>query len=80
VFSYIIPGATFGPTILPALENYRAIHNTGNLYFDFRIGYQISNSNKVSLIVNNMMNTENMGRPGDMQAPRLWMLQYVTKF
>ncbi len=80
VFSYIIPGATFGPTILPGLENYRAIHNTGNLYFDFRIGYQISNANKVSLIVNNMLNTENMGRPGDMQAPRLWMLQYVTKF
>ncbi len=80
VFSYIIPGASFGPTILPGLENYRDIHNTGNLYFDFRIGYQISNTNKVSLIVNNMMNTENMGRPGDMQAPRLWMLQYVTKF
>jgi hypothetical protein len=27
-----------------------------------------------------MMNAENMGRPGDMQAPRLWMLQFVTKF
>jgi iron complex outermembrane receptor protein len=80
VFGYIIPGATFGPTILPGLENYRAIHNTGNLYFDFRIGHQISNANRISLVVNNMMNTENMGRPGDMQAPRLWMLQYVTKF
>ncbi|HRG57710.1 MAG TPA: TonB-dependent receptor [Bacteroidia bacterium] len=80
VFGYIIPGATFGPTILPGLENYRKIHNTGNLYFDFRFGYQITSGNKVSLIVNNLMNTENMGRPGDMQAPRLWMLQYVTKF
>jgi outer membrane receptor protein involved in Fe transport len=80
VFSYIIPGASFGPTILPGLENYRRIHNTGNLYFDFRVGFQISNANKVSLIVNNVMNAENMGRPGDMQAPRLWMLQYVTKF
>lgn len=80
VFSYLIPGATFGPTILPGLENYRDIHNTGNLYFDFRFGFQISASNKVSLIVNNVLNTENMGRPGDLQAPRLWMLQYVTKF
>ena len=80
VFGYIIPGATFGPTILPGLENYRKIHNTGNLYFDFRFGYQITSGNKVSLIINNLMNTENMGRPGDMQAPRLWMLQYVTKF
>jgi len=80
VFSYIIPGATFGPTILPGLENYRAIHNTGNLYFDFRIGYQVSKANKVSLIINNLMNAENMGRPGDMQPPRLFMLQYVTKF
>lgn len=80
VFSYLIPGAKFGPTILPGLENYRQIHNTGNLFFDFRIGCQISNTNKVSLIVNNVLNAENMGRPGDMQAPRLWMLQYVTKF
>jgi iron complex outermembrane receptor protein len=80
VFSYIIPGATFGPTILPGLENYRAIHNTGNLYFDFRVGYQINNSNKVSLVINNVLNAENMGRPGDMQAPRLFMLQFVTKF
>jgi hypothetical protein len=27
-----------------------------------------------------VLNAENMGRPGDLQAPRLWMLQYVTKF
>ncbi len=80
VFSFIIPGANFGPTILPGLETYRNIHNTGNLFFDLRLGYQINTSNKVSLIVNNMMNAENMGRPGDMQAPRLWMLQFVTKF
>lgn len=80
VFSYLLPGATFGPTILPGLENYRNIHNTGNLYFDFRCGYQITSGNKISLIVNNVLNTENMGRPGDMQAPRLWMLQYVTRF
>jgi iron complex outermembrane receptor protein len=80
VFSYLVPGATFGPTILPGLENYRNIHNTGNLYFDFRCGYQITSGNKISLIVNNVLNTENMGRPGDMQAPRLWILQYVTKF
>lgn len=80
VFGYLIPGATFGPTILPGLENYRNIHNTGNLYFDFRFGYQITSGNKISLIVNNLMNTENMGRPGDMQPPRLWMIQYVTKF
>lgn len=80
VFSYIIPGVKAGPTILPGLENYRTIHNTGNLYFDFRVGCQLSKTNKISLIVNNVLNAENMGRPGDMQAPRLWMLQYVTKF
>jgi iron complex outermembrane receptor protein len=80
VLSYIVPGANIGPTILPGLEDYRNTNNAGNLYFDFRFGYQISNKNKVSLIVNNVFNEENMGRPGDLQAPRLWMLQYVTKF
>ncbi len=80
VFSYLIPGATFGPTILPGLAYYRKIHDTGNLYFDFRAAYNLNTNNKVSLIVNNVMNAENMGRPGDIQAPRLWILQYTTKF
>lgn len=79
VFSFIIPGATGGPTILPGLERYRKIHNAGNLYFDLRVGYRINQNHKISLIVNNLMNAENMGRPGDLQPPRLWMLQYVTK-
>jgi iron complex outermembrane receptor protein len=80
VFSYLVPGANVGPVILPGLADYRQIHNAGNLYFDFRLGYELTKQNKVSLIVNNVLNDENMGRPGDMQPPRQWNIQYVTKF
>jgi outer membrane receptor protein involved in Fe transport len=65
--------------ILPGLREYRQIHRGGNLIFDYRFGYDISEKTRISLIINNLLNAENMGRPGDLMAPRAFMMQYVFK-
>lgn len=66
--------------ILPGLKTYRSIYNKGNLLFDVRIGYQINDTFKVSFIANNILNTETTSRPGDIQAPRNFLVQLAMKF
>lgn len=77
---YVIPGNNLGIYILPGLKRYREVHRSGNLTLDYRIGYDVNKSTKVSIIINNLLNAENMGRPGDLQAPRQLMIQYALKF
>jgi outer membrane receptor protein involved in Fe transport len=73
----VIPGT--GIYILPGLKKYRQEHNGGNLVFDARIGYEINENYRVGFVVNNILNTEYMGRPGDIQAPRNFILQIQAK-
>jgi outer membrane receptor protein involved in Fe transport len=68
-----------GQQILPGLKNYREEHHGVTLVFDARIGYTYKEKYKVSFIVNNIANAEYMTRPGDMQAPRTFMLQLSYK-
>lgn len=68
-----------GTYILPGLKQYRIDHNKGALVFDARIGYEISKNYRVGFVVNNVLNTEYMGRPGDIQAPRNFILQVQMK-
>lgn len=63
--------------ILPGLDRYRQIHTGGNLTLDYRIGAEIQPGSRLSVVVNNILNAENMGRPGDIQPPRTFLLQYV---
>ncbi len=68
-----------GIYILPGLKKYREENNKGNLVFDARIGYDINEKYRLGFVVNNFLNTEYMGRPGDIQAPRNFILQIQAK-
>jgi iron complex outermembrane receptor protein len=79
ISTYFIP-FPLGIYILPGLKKYRQIHRSGDLTFDLRFGVEVNEKSRVSFIVNNLLNAENMGRPGDLQAPRLFMIQYLIHF
>ena len=66
--------------LLPGLKEYRKKYNKGSLVFDFRFGYKINGFMRIGLIANNILNTEYSSRPGDIQAPRNFMLQLQMKF
>lgn len=66
--------------ILEGLKEYREKHNKGYVVMDARIGYEINSNFRVGFIVNNFLNTEYMGRPGDVRAPRSFMAQLQLNF
>ena len=82
----VLLGAAFAQNIvdktfiLPGLLEYRKRYNKGSLVFDFRVGYKINDLMRIGLIANNILNTEYSSRPGDIQAPRNFMLQLQMKF
>ncbi len=80
--------------ILPGLPEYRDTHRnsvsikvggkeiigwTGDWIHDFRVSYQVSKALKTSLIVNNALNAEYSLRPGDVRAPRMFLLQVMLR-
>jgi iron complex outermembrane receptor protein len=77
---YVLPGNNLGLFILPGLKRYREIHRAGSITFDYRFGYNVTKTTRVSVIINNLLNAENMGRPGDLQPPRQLMVQYALQF
>ena len=70
----------FGTEILPGLKEYREKYNSGNLVVDSRIAYKVNDKIRVSFIANNILNAEYTSRPGDIQAPRNFILQLQMKF
>lgn len=70
----------FGDYILPGLPEYRDENDHGNLIFDTRLSYQLNESSRFALIVNNVFNREAMGRPGDILPPRTFLVQYSLNF
>jgi iron complex outermembrane receptor protein len=73
----IFEQSILGNFILPGLQEYRQLHNKGNLVFDLRFGYQIKEHYRLGFVVNNLFNAEYSSRPGDIQAPRNFILQFV---
>jgi len=65
--------------ILPGLEKYRAEHNKGDVVLDFRVAHQLVKGFKIAVIINNILNREYMGRPGDVQMPRTFALMLSMK-
>ena len=65
--------------ILAGLKEYREENNSGSLVFDARVGYEFLKYYRVGFMVNNLLNTEYVGRPGDVQAPRTFLLQLQMK-
>ncbi|MFN5846643.1 MAG: TonB-dependent receptor [Flavobacteriia bacterium] len=62
--------------ILPGLKEYREKYNGGSLVFDARIGYKFEKNYRISLILNNILNSEYTSRPGDIQPPRTVIAQF----
>lgn len=68
-----------GVWILPGLKEYRKTHNGPEHVFDFRISMSMGADSRLSFVVKNAFNKEYMIRPGDVQAPRNYSVQYILK-
>lgn len=68
-----------GEEILRGLKRYRQINNRGLSKFDVRVGHKISEQLQISFIVNNLLNTEYMSRPGAIQPPRMFLIQAMFR-
>jgi iron complex outermembrane receptor protein len=68
-----------GQEFFPGLEEYRMENDEGAIVMDFRAGWQITPSSGLSLFVKNIFNREYMGRPGDIQPPLNFSVQYILK-
>ena len=66
--------------ILPGFYDYWQDHNTGYLLIDEIISYKISKVLTVSAAIKNALNTEYMGRPGDIQPHRNVSLRLSGSF
>lgn len=64
-----------GIEILTGLKEYREKYNKGALVFDSRIMFEAYKSLKINLVTNNIFNAEYVSRPGDIQAPRNFVIQ-----
>ena len=71
----IFETGVLGQDLLVGLDDYRAKNNKGLVMFDARLGYQITEHFKLNFIANNFLNQEYVTRPGDVQAPRNFILQ-----
>ena len=69
-----------GTFILPGLKEYRKIYNKGNLVLDARFAYKLNDKVRLSIIGNNILNSEYTSRPGDIQPPRNFAIQAQIKF
>jgi iron complex outermembrane receptor protein len=76
----IFEDGIFGQQVLAGLKDYRAINNKGSLVFDVRASINITEQFKVNIIANNVLNSEYVSRPGDIQAPRNFIAQLQYQF
>jgi outer membrane receptor protein involved in Fe transport len=62
--------------ILPGLKEYRENNEKGAFVVDFRLAYSIQKQYRFNFIINNLFNAEYASRPGDIQPPRNFILQF----
>ncbi|HYG52694.1 MAG TPA: TonB-dependent receptor, partial [Flavobacteriales bacterium] len=85
-YNLTIPAASIGfplplgDLLLPGFPSYRARFNKGSTVLDARFMLKVTKTAKLGIVVNNVLNTEYMGRPGDVQAPRNIAAQFNMKF
>lgn len=70
----------FGDQVLPGLPDYRERNNKGDLVFDFRTSYELNENSKLAFLMNNMLNNEYAGRPGNIREPRTFIVQATLNF
>ncbi len=66
--------------LLPGVKEYRDKHNKGYSLFNIRGLFDITETQRIGLFVNNVFNTEYMTRPGFIEAPRNIAIQYYLAF
>ncbi|MEX1191113.1 MAG: TonB-dependent receptor [Brumimicrobium sp.] len=66
--------------VLPGIKEYREENDDGDIVFDARIGYEVNKIFMINFIVNNVFNREYMTRPGDIQAPRQFLVRIQARF
>ena len=71
----VFEDGVLGEELLVGMAYYRSVFNKGVAVFDARFWYQINEAFKVNFIANNLFNKEYVSRPGDVQAPRNFILQ-----
>jgi len=65
----------------PGIAEWRSTRNLkGDFVIDARLGYQITEAQRLSLIVSNVLNREYAIRPLAIEAPRVTVLQYNITF
>ncbi len=64
----------------PDIKTFRDGNNQGDWVMDMRLAVQISKSSKVSFIINNVANRIYSLRPGKLEAPRSFVIQYSYQF
>ncbi|MEM9916537.1 MAG: TonB-dependent receptor [Bacteroidota bacterium] len=57
-------------TIIPGLKDFRWANDSGAHVMDARLGYEVFEGAKASVVVKNLLNNEYMYRPGVLSAPR----------
>ncbi len=67
-----------GDVLLPGIETYRERNNKGDLVFDGRLAYEVSENVRLSFLLNNVLNREYTSRPGDIQPPRTFIGQLLV--
>jgi iron complex outermembrane receptor protein len=65
---------------VPDIQGFRDNHNMGDWVLDLRTAVQISKTSKLSFIINNVANRIYMLRPGKLEAPRSFVVQYTYQF
>jgi outer membrane receptor protein involved in Fe transport len=64
---------------IPDINEAREKFKNGDFIVDLRTSYQINRTTKISLVINNLLNTEYMSRPANMMPPRTIAVQCSMK-
>lgn len=67
-------------SLLPGFYDYWTENNSGYLLMDVRLAYRFNDLMQLSLMVKNIGNVEYMGRPGDVQPQRSFLLRIGAAF
>ncbi|MGB1248360.1 MAG: TonB-dependent receptor [Chitinophagales bacterium] len=62
------------------ISDYRELNDTGYFTFDARIGFAINEKSKLAFVAKNVFNAQYMQRPGILEAPRTFTMQYQVGF
>ena len=63
----------------PGINKSREDLSSGDLVIDYRLSKQLNKATRVSLIINNLLNTEYQSRPANLMPPRMVSIQWSIK-